>query len=111
MGRFLGFLTVDKPAALDIAPSERLGSDRIRRLITHLAQTQALRTVAQEVDALYQVARDDDARAGLDLIEVGQKSAPPSVQLLDLGLQLMEESKPTTDTRSAGVRNSFTATA
>jgi integrase len=110
-GRSLGFLAVDEPTALDIAPSERLAPDRIRRLIAHLAQTQAPRSVAQEVDALYQVARmmmPEQDWTWLRAVKTRLLQMAPrrtrrgpvitSIQLLDLGLELMEESKRATDT-------------
>jgi integrase len=118
-GRLLGFLAVDEPTALEIAPSERLTPDRIRQLVAHLAQTQAPRTLAQEIDALYQVARimmpEGDwtslKAVKTRLLQVAPRRAPrgpviTSIQLLDLGLELMEESKRAMGS-SVGRRDAF----
>ena len=55
--RFLGFLAIHEPAALEIAPRERLTVERIRSFVAHLAETNSPRSVAGQVDALYKAAR------------------------------------------------------
>ena len=55
--RFLGFLAIHEPAALEAAPTERLTIERIRSFIAHLAETNSPRSVASQVDALYKAAR------------------------------------------------------
>ena len=47
--RFLGFLTIDEPTALAIAPSERLTIERVRSFISHLAETNTPQSVASQV--------------------------------------------------------------
>src|SRR6195256_3348156 len=37
--RFLGFLAIEEPAALDTAPAERLTMERVRRFASPLAET------------------------------------------------------------------------
>ena len=55
--RFLGFLTIHEPTALGLPPSERLTADRVRALRAHLAETNAPRSVAGIIGALYHAAR------------------------------------------------------
>src|SRR5450432_2985747 len=55
--RFLGFLTIEEPAALEEDPRERLRLDRVRRFVAHLAKTNTPRSVAAQVDALYKAVR------------------------------------------------------
>jgi integrase len=103
--RFLGFLTIIEPATLEIAPSQRLTAERVRRYAEHLRQTNTPRSVAIQIEMLYGAARA--MMPELDLHWLGRmrarlRSAAPrdgaakpvitSVQLLELGLQLMEES-------------------
>ena len=109
--RFLGFLAIHEPTALEVAPNDRLTIARVRLFATHLAETNAPRSVASQVGALYQSARlmmpqrdwtwlkEVKAR----LYRAAPASAPTgpvitSVQLLDLGQRLMDESKPTAGT-------------
>ena len=105
--RFLGFLAIHEPTALEVHPTERLTFARVRLLIVHLAETNAPRSVASHIEALYQAARammpDRDwtwlkvVKARLNAAAPAQSSTGPvitSLQLLDLGQQLMEESKP-----------------
>jgi integrase/recombinase XerD len=105
--RFLGFLTLHEPTALDIAPSERLASERVRVFVAHLAETNAPQSVASNIGALYQAARAMMPQcdwAWLKTLKARLYKAAPthaaarpvitSVQLLDLGQQLMDESKP-----------------
>jgi len=105
--RFLGFLAIHEPAALDIAPPERLTIERVRVLAAHLAETCAPQSVGSLVDALYQAARvmmPEGDWSWLKMIKSRLYAAAPahsparpvitSLQLLDLGEQLMGESKP-----------------
>ena len=55
--RFLGFLVLQEPQALELAPAERLNADRVKALRAHLAETNAARSVAIVVDTLYHAAR------------------------------------------------------
>jgi hypothetical protein len=109
--RFLGFLAIHDPPALELAPMERLSVERVRSFVGHLAETNILRSVASHVGALYQAARlmmpERDwtwLRAmKARLHKAAPASAPTgpvitSVQLLELGQQLMDESKPRADT-------------
>ncbi len=55
--RFVGFLTIEEPAALDIVPAKRLSSERVCAFIAHLRHTNNPRSTADLIDALYQVTR------------------------------------------------------
>jgi hypothetical protein len=55
--RFLGFLTIEEPAALVIAPLQRLTIERIRAFASHLGATNTPRSVAIQIDALYKATR------------------------------------------------------
>ena len=105
--RFLGFLAIHEPAALEVALNERLTIERIRPFVRHLAQTNAPNSVASVVEALYTAVRammpDRDwswlkaTKARLHAAVPAHSPAKPvitSQQLLDLGLRLMDESKP-----------------
>lgn len=105
--RFLGFLAMEEPSALEIAPAERLTVARVRAFVAHLAATNIPRSVAIQVDALYKAARammPQHDWTSLKSIKARLHAAAPagppagpvitSVQLLDLGLQLMDESRP-----------------
>ena len=105
--RFLGFLAIHEPTALEVAPIERLTIERVRPLVAHLAETCAPQSVASNVDALYQAARammPERDWAWLKAVKARLYAAAPahtplgpvitSVQLLDLGQQLMDENKP-----------------
>jgi integrase/recombinase XerD len=109
--RFLGFLVVEEPSALDVAPAERLTIERIRQFVGHLAKTNKPGSVAIQVDALYKAARvmmaDHDwtwlksVKARLHAAAPSHSSTGPvitSVQLLDLGQELMDESRPSLNT-------------
>ena len=48
----LGFLALTEPAALGIAPQERLTADRVRRFAEHLAETNTPRSVAIQIEML-----------------------------------------------------------
>ena len=106
--RFLGFLAIEEPAALDTAPAERVTRERVRRFASHLADTNRPQSVAAQVDMLYKAARivmpERDwtwlktVKARLHAARPARGSAKPvitSVQLLELGLVLMDESRPT----------------
>jgi integrase len=105
--RFLGFLTKNEPAALDEPPDERLTIARVKALLRHLAETNALTSVAAIVEGLYTAARvmmcDHDwnwlraIKTRLHAAAPGYSPVDPvitSVQLLELGLKLMDENKP-----------------
>ena len=110
--RFLGFLAISEPTALEVAPNERLTIERVRAFVAHLAETRAPRSVASSVDALYQAARvimPECNWTWLKVVKARLYMAAPasgpagavitSIQLLDLGQQLMDESKPADHTR------------
>jgi len=105
--RFLGFLAMHEQSEPELAPNERLTIERVRQLVAHLAETNAPNSVASVVEALYTAARaimpDRDwswlkaTKARLHAAAPAHSPAGPvitSQQLLDLGLQLMDESKP-----------------
>ena len=109
--RFLGFLAIHEPTALEVGPNDRLTIARVRLFAIHLAETNAPRSVASEVGALYQAARvmmPERDWTWLKAIKARLYRAAPapapigpvitSVQLLDLGQRLMDESKPTAGT-------------
>ena len=109
--RFLGFLAIHEPTALDLAPAERLTIERVRPFVAHLAETNIPRSVAAQVDAVYKAARvmmPERDWTWLKTVKARLYRAAPasgpngpvitSLQLLDLGLQLMDESKPTPGT-------------
>jgi integrase/recombinase XerD len=104
--RFLGFLANEEPAALKEVPHQRLTIERVRSFVAHLAETNTPHSVAIQVDALYKAARimmpECDwtwlkaVKARLYATAPGGGSTGPvitSVQLLELGLQIMDESK------------------
>jgi integrase/recombinase XerD len=110
--RFLGFLTIEEPLALEAAPVERLTLDRIRRFADHLSESNRPQSVASQVDMLYKAARImipdhdwtwlKDVKARLYTAAPASGSRGPvitSIQLLDLGQQLMDESEPTPGVR------------
>jgi len=109
--RFLGFLAIHEPEALDIAPAERLTIARVRAFVSHLAETNAPRSVASGVHSLYLVAREmlpERDWTWLKTVKTRLYRAAPafapigpvitSLRLLELGEQLMDESKPTPGT-------------
>jgi integrase/recombinase XerD len=110
--RFLGFLAITDPTALEIAPAERLTLQCVRRFAGHLAETNTPHSVAIQVDALYGVARTmmperdwswlRTVKARLYLAAGPKGPSGPvitSVQLIDLGQQLMTESEIVPGTR------------
>jgi integrase len=109
--RFLGFLAIEAPAALEIAPAQRLTIARIRAFASHLGATNTPRSVAIQIDALYKATRammpQHDwtwLKSVKTRLYAAAPSHPPagpvitSVQLLDLGQQLMDESQSGPDT-------------
>jgi len=110
---FLGFLTIAEPAALGISPLERLTADRVREFAQRLAQTNTPRLVAIQIEMLYGAARVMMPNADwswLRVMKARLRSAAPraggagpvitSMQLLELGLQLINESSPAGDAPS-----------
>jgi integrase/recombinase XerD len=110
--RLLGFLAIHEAAALEDAPAERLTIERVRAFVTHLAETNAPISVASVIDALYQAARLmvpeadwawlKNLKSRLHAAAPAKSSAGPvitSVQLLDLGQKLMDESRPALDSQ------------
>jgi integrase len=108
--RFLGFLANNEPEALKIPPAERLTKGRVKLFAAHLAETNAPNSVASLVEAMYTAARammtDHDwnwlkaIKSRLQMAAPAKSATGPvitSVQLLELGLQLMDESKPLPD--------------
>ena len=104
--RFLGFLAITEATALEIAPTERLTIQRVRRFVDHLGETNTPHSVASQIDALYGAARTmlperdwswlRTVKARLHLAAGPKGPSGPvitSVQLVDLGEQLMNESK------------------
>ena len=102
--RFLGFLTVCEPGGLEIAPPKRLTTERVRRFVEHLRETNTAHSVAIQMDSLYGAARTmmpDRNWIWLRDIKTRLYAAAPrgnavrpvitSVQLVDLGIKLMEE--------------------
>src|SRR5262249_25468381 len=55
--RFLGFLTIAEPEALEISPADRLRPERIKRFAKHLAETCSPGSIANGVEAAYNAAR------------------------------------------------------
>ena len=105
--RWLGFLMLDEPTALELAPAERITIERVRRFAAHLAETNLPQSVAAQIDALYKAARVitpegdwtwlKDIKARLYAVPPTVRAAKPvitSLQLLDLGMQLMDEVRP-----------------
>src|SRR5262249_9329787 len=100
-----------EPSALEIAPAERLTVARVRAFVAHLAATNIPRSVAIQIDALYKAARAmmpqhdwtwlKSIKARLHAVAPAGPPAGPvitSVQLLDLGQELMDESRPSANT-------------
>jgi hypothetical protein len=99
-------ICIHEPTALDVLPSVRLTIGRVRLFATHLAETNAPRSVASQVAALYQTARammPERDWTWLKAIKARLYRAVPaharggpvitSIQLLELGQQLMDESR------------------
>ena len=105
--RFLGFLAITEPDALFLTPSERVTMQRVREFTAHVAQTNTPFSVAGQIDAFYSAARTmlpevdwtwlRAIKARLYALAPSKGAAGPvitSVQLVELGLQLMAESNP-----------------
>jgi integrase/recombinase XerD len=105
--RFLGFLANSEPEALQIAPHERLVIERVRSFVTHLAESNTPRSVANQIHLLHLAARlmlpESDwtwlkaLKRRLFAVAPAHDANGPvvtSLQLLDLGEQLMDESEP-----------------
>jgi len=105
--RFLGFLVLAEPEALELPPAERLTAERVRRFASHLFETNLPQSVAGQVDMLYKAARImvpthnwswlKSIKARLFAVPPVHNSTKPvitSLQLLELGLQLMDENRP-----------------
>ena len=103
--RFLGFLAITEATALEITPVERLTIERVRRFVDHLRETNTPHSVASQIHALYDAARammpEKDwtwlrvVKARLYAAAGPRSPSGPvitSVQLVDLGEQLMNES-------------------
>jgi integrase/recombinase XerD len=109
--RFLGFLTITEPDVLQKKPFERLTPEQARRFVEHLSETNTAHSVAIQIDSLYGAARtlmpDKDwiwlrnMKTRLYAVAPRGNTARPvitSVQLVDLGMALMEESNISTNT-------------
>jgi integrase/recombinase XerD len=105
--RFLGFLAISEPLALETGPVERLTNERVRSYVSHLAETNTPQSIAARIDDLYQAARimmPEQDWIWLKFVKARLHAALPargrsspvitSVQLIDLGQELMDESKP-----------------
>ncbi len=105
--RFLGFLAISEPEALEISPADRLCADRIKKFAKHLAETCSPGSVATGVEAAYNAARvmmpDVDLGWLKEMKTRLHAAVPPrsesrpaitSVQLLKLGQELMDEVRP-----------------
>jgi integrase len=110
--RFLGFLAISEPEALEISPADRLCPERIKRFAKHLAETCSPGSVATGVEAAYNAARVMMRDGGLDWLKAMKTrlhaAVPPkgdtrpaitSLQLLKLGQQLMDEVRPKLGTK------------
>jgi integrase/recombinase XerD len=108
--RFLGFLAISEPVALEAGAAERLTIERVRSYVSHLAETNVPRSTAMRIDELYQAARimmPQQDWTWLKAVKARLHAAVPargrsgpiitSVQLIDLGQDLMDGSKPTPD--------------
>src|SRR5262245_47282569 len=105
--RFLGFLAIHESEALQIAPTKRLTIERVRAFVAHLAESNTALSVASMVHSLYLAARvmmPECDWCWLKKIKTRLYAAAPtlgatgpvitSVQLLDIGQALMDESTP-----------------
>jgi integrase len=105
--RFLGFVVIEDESALALQPAERLTRERVRAFVTHLAETNIPRSVAIQVDSLYKAARimlPEQDLVWLKSIKSRLHSAAPlksaggpavtSLQILQVGLSLMDEHAP-----------------
>ena len=108
--RFLGFLTITEPDILQRKPFERVTPERVRRFVEDLRKTNTAHSVAIQIDSLYGAARrlmpDEDwtwlrnMKTRLYAVAPRGSALRPvitSVQLVDLGMVLMEESNISTN--------------
>jgi integrase len=105
--RFLGFLTIAEPETLQAVPGQRLSITRVRNYARHLGETNTSYSVACQVDALYGAVRMLLPKHDWTWLRQLKKrlfAAAPSIrrgpvitsmQLLELGLELMAECKVT----------------
>src|SRR5262249_14191346 len=104
--RFLAYLALEDPSALEATPADRLTPTRIRAFVQHLRRTNGARSVAIQVEATYHAARlmmPERDWAWLKALKTRLHSAAPptspkgpvitSVALLDLGQAIMDESQ------------------
>jgi integrase/recombinase XerD len=112
--RFLGFLAIREPSAIQLSPAARLTRDRLRAFADHRAETHIPRSVAIQADALYKAARimlpEHDLswlksfKARLHSAAPLQRASGPivtSLQILRVGQQLMDDQDPRTERRLA----------
>jgi integrase len=105
--RFLGFLAIYEPIALEFTPAKRLTINRVRAFRAHLAETNAPISVAVVVDGVYKAVRLmlpewdwtwlKEVKARLYREAPASARLGPvitSLQLLELGEQLIKESQP-----------------
>jgi integrase len=117
--RFLGYVALEEPSALEATPADRLTPKRVHGFVQHLRLTNGARSVAIQVEATYHAARlmmPERDWAWLRAVKVRLHSAAPrsspkgpvitSVMLLDLGQALMDESQPA-DGRSLRMRDAI----
>jgi integrase/recombinase XerD len=110
--RFLGFLAIAEPEALEISPADRLRPERIKRFAKHLDETCSPGSRATGVEAVYNAARlmmpDIDFGWLKEMKTRLHRAVPPkgetrpaitSLQLLKLGQELMEEVTPKLGTK------------
>ena len=104
--RFLGFLTLVEPDALKLPAAKRLTTERVRNYARHLGETNTPYSVGCQVDAFYGAVRIMLPKGDWDWLRTMKKrlfAAAPSrrprgpvitsVQLIDLGFELMAEAK------------------
>jgi integrase len=105
--RFLGFLAIAEPEALEISPCHRLRPECIKRFAKHLGMTCSSGSVATGVEAVYNAARvmmpDLDLGWLKEIKSRLHRAVPPkgetrpaitSLHLLKLGQELMDEVQP-----------------
>jgi integrase len=105
--RFLAYLALDDPDALEIAPADRPTAQRIHGFVEHLRKTNGVRSVAIQLEAMYHAARvmmpERDWTRLKSIKTRLHAAAPPysakgpaitSTMLVDLGLALMDENQP-----------------
>ncbi len=111
--RFLGFVLLEDVSALMRPPAERLTKERVRAFADHLAKTNIPRSVAIQIDALYKAGRlmlPDHDLTWLKAMKTRLHAAAPlqqaggpavtSLQILQVGLSLMNQNAPVEETFS-----------